>query len=309
MTSKSSKEKGNLLEKILGQLCAGIRDAKVENNVRTKGASGVVRQIDTLITGKVGSFEVKIIVDAKNYTKPVDIKDVESISGMAKDVNANLGVIVCPAGFTNGAKQRADTAGIQLYEIYNEALGNTNLFIPLRYVTARINKYQFTVHSSSPGPLSFPSDMSSWRLEINGQEMTARDVPMYIWNNRLVPQRKGDYSVKLGAIKIGDQQEKVMYYCDLDVGMDIIEDYYLKLFPASFLKKADDSGKTHFDLRIDAYSKHEDMLKNGWHYFKTMEEMNKEADIENQPTGIRELIMYEEYSFGDTTPRNKDVVS
>jgi hypothetical protein len=202
-----------------------------------------------------------------------------------------------------------DSAGIQLYEIYDKSLGNTDLFIPLRYVTARINKYQFKVHSSSPGPLSFPSDPSKWRLEINGQRMVERDVPMYIWNNRLIPQSEGKHSVKLGAIKIGDQQEKIMYYCDLDVEIDVVEDYYLKLFPASFIQKADDSGKTHFNLRIDAYPKHEEMLKNGWLHFETLQEMNKEADIENQPAGVRKLIIHEEWSFGDTKPENKTTES
>lgn len=41
------------------------------------------------------------------------------------------------------------------------------------------------------------------------------------------------------------------------------------------------------------------MLKNGWQYFETMEEMNKAADIENQPAGVRELLMREVYTIGD----------
>src|SRR5258708_22042290 len=98
--------------------------------------SGVARQIDTLITGTVGAFEIRIIVDSKNYSHPVDLNDVESMAGMVLDVGANLGVIVCPTGFTDGAKKRAESAGVQLYEIYDQTLGNTNTFIPLRYIEA-----------------------------------------------------------------------------------------------------------------------------------------------------------------------------
>ena len=50
-------------------------------------------------------------------------------------------------------------------------------------------------------------------------------------------------------------------------------------------------GIWNFRLHIDLYSNPEDMVKNGWRQFDTLEEMNKAADIENQPKGIRNLIV------------------
>jgi hypothetical protein len=297
----TSKEKGDLLEKIVGQLCSGIKNAKIEKNIKVVGRSGTERQIDTFIKGNVGAFEVKILVDSKNHSTPIDIKEVESIIGMVEDVGANLGVIVCPSGFTDGAKKRANTSGIQLYEIYDQSLGNTKLFIPLRYVMPYIARYNFSFHgTSAAGPFSIPTDQSRWQFNIDDKVLTPEEVPVYVWNKRMVPQQKGNYVVKIGAVKITDPQDKMsVQYCDLDVGMQIEDDYYLKLFPASFIRKVDEAGKEHFDLRIDAYSKKEDMLKNGWQYFETMEEMNKAADIENQPAGVRELLMREVYTIGD----------
>src|SRR3989338_5146378 len=127
----SSKEKGDLLEEIVSQICSGIQNAKTEKNIKIVGKSGVARQIDTLVKGKVGAFDVMIVIDSKNHSSPVDINDVESIAGMVLDLGANLGVVVCPAGFTNGAKKRAESAGVQLYEIYDPLLGNSAQFIPL----------------------------------------------------------------------------------------------------------------------------------------------------------------------------------
>lgn len=297
----TSKEKGDLLEKIVGQLCSGIKNAKTEKNIKLSGRSGTERQIDVFIKGNVGAFEVKILVDSKNHSTPIDIKEVESIIGMVEDVGANLGVIVCPSGFTDGAKKRANTSGIQLYEIYDQSLGNTKLFIPLRYVTPYIARYNFSFHgTSAAGPFSIPTDQSRWQFNIDDKVLTPEEVPVYVWNKRMVPQQKGNYVVKIGAVKITDPQDKMsVQYCDLDVGIQVEDDYYLKLFPASFIRKVDEAGKEHFDLRIDAYSKKEDMLKNGWQYFETMEEMNKAADIENQPAGVRELLMREVYTMGD----------
>ncbi len=300
-SNPSSKEKGDLLEKIVGQLCSGIKNAKVENNIKLVGKSGTERQVDVFIRGNVGAFEVKILVDPKNHSTPVDIKEVESIVGMVEDVGANLGVIVCPSGFTDGAKNRASVSGIQLYEIYDQSLGNTELFIPLRYVAPYIARYNFSFHgTSAAGPFSIPIDQSRWQFNIDDKVLAPNEVPVYVWNKRMVPQQKGNYVVKIGAVKMTDPQDKMsVQYCDLDVGMQIEEDYYLKLFPASFIRKVDEAGKEHFDLRVDAYSKKEDMLKNGWRQFETMEEMNKAADIENQPAGVRELLMREVYTIGE----------
>lgn len=294
-----SKIKGDLLEKIVGQICAGIKNAKTESNIKILGKSGTERQVDVFVKGKVGAFEVKILIDSKNYSSPVDIKDVESIIGMTEDVGANLGVIVCPAGFTNGAKKRAGVAGIQLYEIYDHLLGNTELFIPLRYISPYITKYNFIYHSTSAaGQFSIPLDQSKLYFNINGKVLAYEDVPVHIWNNEMVPQKKGAHVVKIGAVKITDPQNNLfVQYCDLDVGMWVEENYYLKIFPASFIKKVDETGKEHFDLRIDAYSTKEDMLSHGWQYFETLEQMNTAADIENQPPGIRRLIAHEVYKI------------
>jgi hypothetical protein len=289
----NSKEKGDLLEKIVGHLCSGIENAKTENDIKLIGKSGTKRQIDVFIKGNIYAFEVKILVDSKNYSNPVDIKEVESIIGMVEDVGANLGVIVCPSGFTDGAKRRAETSSIQLYEIYDQLLGNSKLFIPLRFVSPYIARYNFSFHSTSAaGPFSILTNSSRWQFNIKDKIFLPEEVPAHIWNERMVPQEKGNYVVKIGAVKITDPQDKMsVQYCDLDVGIQVEEDYYLKLFPASFLVKIDEKRKEYFDLNIDTYSKKEDMLKNGWRCFETMEEMNRCADIENQPKGIRDLIM------------------
>lgn len=308
MADLTTKEKGDLLEKIVGQLCSGIKNAKTESNVKLVGKSGVSRQIDTLISGKIGAFEVRILVDSKNHSIPIDIKDVESMAGMATDVGANLGVIVCPSGFTEGARKRAKGAGVQLYEIYDQSLGNTSLFIPLRYVEARIDKYNFSFSSTSAaGPFSLPVDSSRWIFHIDDKILKPDQVPLYIWNKELVSQEKGEHAVTIGAVKITDTKDKnKVQYCDLTVGLVIIEDYYLKLFPASFLRKSGEVGKEHFDLRIDIYSKREDMLKNGWAHFESFEEMNKVADIENQPPGVRELLIKNYYSIVDPKESNSN---
>ena len=113
----------------------GIATA-VHPNVRLIGQlSGKSRQIDVLVEHRLerGS-DSRIIVDAKNRSRRVDIKEVESFEGMMRDCSANRGVLICASGYTDGAFRRAQDAitltvlAIEQVEefgwVYEPCLGN-----------------------------------------------------------------------------------------------------------------------------------------------------------------------------------------
>ncbi|HEX8853934.1 MAG TPA: restriction endonuclease, partial [Pyrinomonadaceae bacterium] len=47
------------------------------------------RQIDITVRKEVRPYELLIVIDCKDYKRPVDVKDVESFIGLTKDVGAN----------------------------------------------------------------------------------------------------------------------------------------------------------------------------------------------------------------------------
>lgn len=294
----NNKEKGNLLEKITEQLCSGIKNTKIERNAKINGRkTQSEREIDVLIEGRQGPFEVKIIIEAKNYQNPVGVEKVESLTSKLDDVGGNLGVMVCPKGFTQPAKNLAQANGIQLFEVYDPELENSKLFIPLRYVEAEIQSFQFSFQHRAGGPFEFPQDISRWRFHVENNILNARQLVAYAWNIGKIPQNAGEHTAMFNAMTISDSQnpEKIQY-CEVSINAKVIENYYLKLFSASFLKNTQ-SEKEHFNLRIDAYSKEEDMVKNGWKKFDSLEAMNEAADIEAQPDGVRELLMRPHYTL------------
>jgi hypothetical protein len=61
------------------------------------------------------ALEIQIIIDCKDYNRPVDVKGVEEFDGLLRDVGAQKGVLVCPKGFTETAKARAAGLQIDLY--------------------------------------------------------------------------------------------------------------------------------------------------------------------------------------------------
>ena len=143
--TKSSVQKGDILERIVETLCADYNSSKVQRNVTLRGKSGVDRQIDVLIHANYKAFDIKIIVEAKNYNSKVGIEIIDSIKTKLSDVSGNLGVVVCPLGFTEGAIKAAELHDIQLFQAFDQQLGNTTQLIPLRYIEPFIQSYQIRI--------------------------------------------------------------------------------------------------------------------------------------------------------------------
>lgn len=102
-----------LVAKIQRQLSPG---AEVIHNAHLPGRnSKVERQIDVLVRQRIGQYEMLIAIDAKDHSRPVDVKGVEEFKGLLNDVGAHKGALVCPKGFTPAAKERARGWQMDLY--------------------------------------------------------------------------------------------------------------------------------------------------------------------------------------------------
>lgn len=83
----STKSKGDLLEDVVEQMCSGIKNAKITRNAKILGKkTNTERDVDILIEGMIGTFEVKIAVESKNYAEPVGVEKVESLKSKLEDI-------------------------------------------------------------------------------------------------------------------------------------------------------------------------------------------------------------------------------
>lgn len=98
-------------ERLVGALTAEEygKEYTVIPNARIKGfISQRKRQLDVLVDYRFDSnLSRRIIFDAKDRKRPVDIKEIESFEGLMKDVGARRGFIVCSNGYTKSALRRA----------------------------------------------------------------------------------------------------------------------------------------------------------------------------------------------------------
>ncbi len=298
-SKQSTTKKGDLLEEIVESLCSGYNGAKVERNIFIKGKTGISRQIDVLIEGSYKSFDIRIVVEAKNYNKKVDIEIVEAFRTKLSDVSGNLGVIVCPLGFTEGAIKAAAAGDIQLFQAFDHSLGNTAQFIPFRYIEPYIQSYQIRIsHSdSSGGRFEIPSDTSKWLFHINNNHLNKEQLATYAWNNNLIPKVSGEHTADFGVLKISAvETPQKFFYMELKLNIIVMTDYYLKLFPASFMKNIQ-NGKGNHRVAIDLFSKKEDMIKHGWKYFTTEEDMESAALPHETSPDMRGMKIISEYTL------------
>lgn len=95
-------------DEIFEQLCHRYPGMQITRNAKVVGrVSQTPRQIDVLIEAQVLDSPVRIIVDAKKRSSPIDVNDVESFIAMMADVNAHRGILVSTAGYTKTAITRA----------------------------------------------------------------------------------------------------------------------------------------------------------------------------------------------------------
>jgi hypothetical protein len=66
------------------------------------------RQIDVAGRASFMGRKILALVDCKCYSSRVDVKDVETVIGMAADVRADIAIIVTTQGFTQAARNRAE---------------------------------------------------------------------------------------------------------------------------------------------------------------------------------------------------------
>ena len=91
-------------------------NANVVHNAQMPGRkSKRSRHVDVSVRQQIGQYEILIVIDCKDYARPVDVKGVEEFHGLVDDVGAHRGVLVCPSGFTRSAKERALGFQINLY--------------------------------------------------------------------------------------------------------------------------------------------------------------------------------------------------
>jgi len=131
-----------LTAELFKQLSRNSEYESVEHDVLLDGHDGR-RQIDVLLTGKVGPFDVKTIIECKDFKKNVNITAVDALHSKMLDVNAQKTVLVARKGFSKKAIKKAQRLGISLCTAHSASSEKWkfNLQLPLVITDYSCEKY------------------------------------------------------------------------------------------------------------------------------------------------------------------------
>jgi hypothetical protein len=195
MESKKWKRFEELVKKVQEEMAPNAV-VKLDDRIIGK-ETGVSRQIDISVRQLVGNYDILVVVDCKDYSIPVDVKDVESFIGLVKDVKANKGVIVAANGFTKTAKIRGEKSGLDLYTLLDTGEHDWQVlaFIPVLCHFVGPKKYSFSF-STNEEIIDFPFNkpQSLVLYDNNNKELgTVLDIMKMNWNNNKYPMEPGRY--------------------------------------------------------------------------------------------------------------------
>ena len=170
-------------------------DAEVLQDQLLPGSlTGTDRQIDVLIRQHVGQYEVLVVIDCKDWRRPVDVNGVGQFIDVVKDVGANKGVMVAAAGFSRAAKERAQRAGIELYRVVDPGDHDwkADVTIPAVVDLRRLDK--FSLRFSGVGRFKlYPQDVRFMTVyDDSGEVMgSVQDLLSKRWREEGIPTEPG----------------------------------------------------------------------------------------------------------------------
>jgi len=173
-------------------------DATVSHNVKLDGIdSETKRQIDVLVEQNIGQYQMRIVIDCKDYSKPVDVKGIEEFQGLVQDVRAQKGALVCPSGYTKSAKRRAKKLQIDLYSPVDTDPHKWQAVISAPVLCDFRNVFMgFAIKCSAPKPIIIPQEFYNLPVQDeNGVILgTALEVAQQNWNDGVFPSDVGEHN-------------------------------------------------------------------------------------------------------------------
>lgn len=213
-------------------------NASVKHNVMLDGVdSETKRQIDVLVEQNVGQYTIRIVIDCKDYSKPVDVKGVEEFRGLVQDVRAHKGALVCPSGFTKSALKLAKKLQIDLYRPVSTGKHKwqSKVTVPV-LCDFRSSYMSFGIRTSAPKPMKIPQDF--YNLPVQDKEGkflgTCLEMSQSKWDNGLLPSEPGEHEHLpiFGEAKIFiDNGYEDKLEVELTVGLSVKQNLYLGHLP------------------------------------------------------------------------------
>ena len=202
----SAVTKWRLVEQVVASMheSAGV---VVERNVRLPPVrgGGTKREIDVLVTGSFAGYPMRVAIECKDYKRLIGASDIDAFVGKLPYVGipTQQGIYVTVRGYTQGAIEHAQEAGIKLLTLQDLAQqlpeSVARAFQSTLYLVATVEKLLFTEGNDSED--HGPSTPSEWWALFDEQGQFWGMIPDVIWQAWVrgdIPSAMGTYTVPIG---------------------------------------------------------------------------------------------------------------
>jgi len=206
MTDSSQQPKWRKFEKLAYDIqkeLVGDADVKFDDSILGVD-SKVGRQVDISIRKQVGPYPILIVIDCKDLSARLDVKDVEAFAGLVKDVRANRGALIVSSGFSEAALTVARNHGIDAFRLVDTESVDWKSYVAIPCLLDRTFLHSYSFQFGSVG-------MLHWEIPINQQELMALEfslpdgTPMGTleaiirrkWDKAQMPREAGHHTVLL----------------------------------------------------------------------------------------------------------------
>ncbi len=146
------------------------------------------RQIDISIKRSIGQYKLLIIIDCKDYDKPLDVKDIGEFATVLRDVKANKGAMISSQGFTKAALELAKTYGIDTLRLIDTKNVDWKVYASIPVVLERtyLKNFKFIFFNFDTLPASIKScDIKTLKVfdKNNNPLGNLGDLIAMYWNN------------------------------------------------------------------------------------------------------------------------------
>lgn len=159
------------------------------------------RQIDILVKRSVGQYPIVIVMECKDYKRPVDVKEVEAFATKLKDIKAQKGALVSGKGFTQAALEMAKRYGIDMFRFIDTKSTNWKAYasIPAAVEQILFEAMQFQFSNFREIPTAFLNPPQNATVFNTQKEALGilQDLMGKKWANKEIPRTAGEHIVEI----------------------------------------------------------------------------------------------------------------
>ena len=207
--SKRAARKGNLLEEIAAKLHTSP-GVKVERRVMLPPVNERFvkkREIDVLITASVLGYSVQMAIECKNESRTIEPEYVDAFVGKLQYVGIPVrhGIFVSRSAYSQGAKERANEAGITLLNVVGlteDGLSEAvfKAFQSVIYLLLEVKELRLT--NSNPGGATDPQHEVPIFYNTSGKSVGTLYDPLWkMWREGEIPLSIGEHEVNVSIPK------------------------------------------------------------------------------------------------------------